>query len=66
MENCGCKKVVRWLTAKAGEKSIADITNYLFEWQDNLEQGAENWLVNHGCNRTASHWTVKTASFIFL
>ncbi|OTN82231.1 hypothetical protein [Enterococcus faecium] len=60
------KKVARWLAAKAGEKSIADITNYLFEWQDNLEQGAENWLVNHGWNRTTAHWTVKTASFIFL
>lgn len=60
------KKVARWLAAKAGEKSIVDITNYLFEWQDNLEQGAENWLVNHGWNRTAAHWTVKTASFIFL
>ncbi|ANU71630.1 hypothetical protein [Enterococcus faecalis] len=60
------KKVAKWLAAKAGEKSIADITNYLFEWQDNLEQGAENWLVDHGWNRTAAHWTVKTASFIFL
>lgn len=60
------KKVAKWLAAKAGEKSIADITNYLFEWQDNLEQGAENWLVAHGWNQTAAHWTVKTASFIFL
>lgn len=61
------KKVAKWLAAKAGEKSIADITDYLFEWEDNLEQGAENYLVDKcGWNRTAAHWTVKTASFIFL
>ncbi|WP_159591064.1 hypothetical protein [Streptococcus halichoeri] len=60
------KKVARWLAIKAGTKSVSDITNYLFEWQDNLEQGAENWLVEQGWNRAAAHWTVKTASFIFL
>lgn len=60
------KKIAKWLVAKTGEKTVSDVTNYLFEWQDNLEQGAENWLVNHGWNRTAAHWTVKTASFIFL
>lgn len=60
------KKVARWLAAKVATKSVSDITNYLFEWQDNLEQGAENWLVEQGWDRTAAHWTVKTASFIFL
>lgn len=60
------KKIAKWLVAKTGEKTVSDVTNYLFERQDNLEQGAENWLVNHGWNRTKAHWTVKTASFIFL
>ena len=60
------KKVARFLAGKLGQKSLVEVTNYLFEWQDNLEAGAENYLVKHGWNRTTAHWTVKTASFIFL
>lgn len=60
------KKVARWLADKVGEKSVSSVTNYLFEWQDNLKQGDENYFIHHGWNRTATHWAVKTASFIFL
>lgn len=60
------KKVARFIATKLGQKSLVEVTNYLFEWQDNLETGAENYLVKYGWNRNLAHWTVKTASFIFL
>ncbi|CIW11511.1 hypothetical protein OLF72_10435 [Streptococcus pneumoniae] len=60
------KKVARFLAAKVGQKSVVEITDYLFEWQDNLEAGAENYLVQYGWDRNIAHWTIKTVSFIFL
>ena len=60
------KKVARFLAKKVAQKSVVEITNYLFEWQDNLEAGAENYLVEQGWDRNIAHWTIKTASFIVL
>lgn len=58
------KKLAKWLAAKVGSKTIADITDYLFGWQDDLQTGAENFLVDHGWNRTVAHWSVKSIMFV--
>ncbi|MCY9512239.1 hypothetical protein M5W68_20225 [Paenibacillus larvae] len=59
------KKAAKILAAKLGEKSIADIADYLFDWEDNLQQGIENYLVDKaGWNTTVAHWTAKTIMFI--
>ncbi|MDA2566429.1 hypothetical protein PDQ34_21010 [Bacillus cereus] len=59
------KKAAKLLAAKIGSKSVADITDYLFEWEDNLEQGMQNYLVYKlGWNKTAAHWTAKSVMFI--
>lgn len=66
-KNTDVTRAAKWLAGVIGSKSISDITDYLFKWQDDLEKGCENFLVEQcGWNRTAAHWTVKTASFIFL
>ncbi|MED3352976.1 hypothetical protein P4388_31140 [Bacillus thuringiensis] len=59
------KKAAKLLAAKIGSKSVADITDYLFEWEDDLQQGMENYLVYKlGWNKTAAHWTAKSVMFI--
>lgn len=59
------KKAAKLLAAKIGSKSVADITDYLFEWENDLQTGMENYLVYKlGWNRTAAHWTAKSVMFI--
>ena len=66
-KSAAVKKAAKWLAGVIGSKSVADITDYLFEWQDDLEAGCENFLVDEcGWDEDVAHWTVKTASFIFL
>lgn len=50
---------------KMAEKGIADLTDYLFEWQGALQDGIENFLVNNwGWSTTAAHWVAKTIMFV--
>lgn len=59
------KKAAKKFGMKIGEKSIADFTDYLFDWEDNIQGGIESFLVNEwGWNRTAAHWTAKTIMFV--
>lgn len=59
------RKAAQILAAKIGSKSVADITNYLFEWEDDLQEGMEHYLVDElGWNETAAHWTAKSVMFV--
>ncbi|QWQ38597.1 hypothetical protein KMP11_06525 [Gemella sp. zg-570] len=59
------KKIAKWISLKVGEKSVAEITDYLLEWEDDLQTGIENFLVEYcGFSRGSAHWTAKTAMFI--
>ncbi|RGB74915.1 hypothetical protein [Anaerococcus nagyae] len=59
------KKAAKKFGVKMGEKGIADLTDYLFEWEDDLQNGIENFLINKwGWNKTAAHWTAKTIMFV--
>lgn len=50
---------------KMAEKSFADFTDYLFEWQGKVQDGIESFLINSwGWNKTASHWSAKTIMFV--
>lgn len=59
------KKLAVFLAAKTGAKSISDITNFLFSWEDDLQEGATEYLVNNGWNHDVAYWTVKSAIFLF-
>lgn len=50
---------------KMAEKTVADWTDYLLGWQDDLQDGIENFLIDKcGWNREAASWTAKTIMFI--
>ena len=64
-KSAAIRKVAKWIAAKVGSKSVADITDYLFEWEDDLQKGIENWLVEKtGMLRSDAYWIAKTAMFI--
>ena len=47
------------------EKSLCDLYDYLIEWQDDLENGIKNFLINkYNWNQTAANWTAKSIMFI--
>jgi hypothetical protein len=58
-------KACKMFGVKMAEKSLADFTDFLFEWQGNLQDGIENFLITRwNWNETAAHWTAKTIMFI--
>lgn len=58
------KKACKMFGLKMGEKSFADFTDYLFEWEGDLQTGIENSLMKVGMPKTAAHWTAKTIMFV--
>lgn len=59
------KKAAKILAAKLGEKSIADIADYLFDWEDNLQQGIENYLVDNSSPLDSKNYYVYPILKIF-
>lgn len=58
-------KAAKMFGMKMAEKELADFADYLFEWQGDLQDGIENFLVyNWGWSRDAAHWAAKTIMFI--
>lgn len=58
-------KAAKLFGVKISEKSIADFSDFLFGWQDDLENGIKTFLVkNLGWNSTAAEWTAKTIMFV--
>ena len=47
-----------------GQKSIAEISDFLFGWQDDLEAGIAAYLLRNGWNREVANWTAKSIMFI--
>lgn len=61
------KKAAEIIAAKTGEKSVAEVTDFLFEWEDDLQTGMEKALVKYGhFNDTVAHWTAKSVMFVLL
>jgi len=59
------KKAAALIAAKVGSKTVADITNFLFSWEDDLQMGIEKALIKYGhFNKTVAHWTAKSIMFI--
>ncbi|MGG0256904.1 hypothetical protein ABEY61_28330 [Bacillus toyonensis] len=59
------KKAAQLLAIKIGSKSVADITDYLLSWEDDLQQGMENYLVYElGWDQSVAYWTAKSVMFI--
>ncbi|CAK1250505.1 hypothetical protein [Fructobacillus fructosus] len=58
------KAAARILAAKLGEKSVADWTDFLFDWEDNFEGGIRYALIHYGnFNSTAAYWTARSIVF---
>lgn len=58
------KKAAKLLAAKVGSATIAEVTDFLFGWQNDLQTGMEVFLINHGWNKTVAHWTAKSIMFV--
>src|SRR5699024_7291222 len=60
------KYAARILGTKLSEKGLADIIDYLTDFEDDLQTGFENAFVKYlHVSRTAAHWAAKTIMFIF-
>lgn len=58
-------KATKIFGVKLKEKAISDFTDFLFEWQDSLQNGIEYFLANKlGWNSSAAHWAAKTIMFV--
>ncbi len=58
-------KACKMFGVKMAEKSLADFSDFLFEWQGDLQDGIENFLINYwNWNETAAHWTAKSIMFV--
>lgn len=59
------KAIAKLIIAKTGEKSAADVTDFLFGWEGDLQSGIEHYLVHHEhWNKTVAYWTAKSIMFI--
>lgn len=59
------RKAEKKFGVKMGQKTLAEFTDYLFEWEGKIQDGIENFLVHKwGWNRKAAHWAAKTIMFI--
>ncbi|MBM7647011.1 hypothetical protein JOD45_003246 [Scopulibacillus daqui] len=59
------KAAAKMIAAKCGEKSVADITDFLFEWEDDLQTGIEKSLIKYGhFNKKVAKWTAKSIIFV--
>jgi hypothetical protein len=59
------KAVAKLVASKVGEKSVADVTDFLFSWEGPLQDGIEYYLIHYGhFNSTVAHWTAKSIMFI--
>ena len=58
------RKAASLLAKKMGQKSIAEISDFLFGWQDDLEAGIAAYLLRNGWNRDVTNWTAKSIIFI--
>ena len=58
------RKAASLLAKKMGQKSIAEISDFLFGWQDDLEAGIAAYLLRNGWNREVANWTAKSIMFI--
>ncbi|MBF6978223.1 hypothetical protein IU403_03585 [Aerococcaceae bacterium zg-BR22] len=58
------KKAARLHAQKLGQKSLAEITDFLFGWQDNLEEGMARFLLRSGWNKDVAYWTAISIMFI--
>lgn len=58
-------KACKMFGVKMAEKSLVDFSDFLFEWQGDLQDGIENFLINRwNWNETAAHWTAKSIMFV--
>lgn len=58
------KKAARFISKKLGTKTVAEISDFLFGWQDNLEEGIALLLLRNGWNREVARWTARSIMFI--
>lgn len=59
------KTVAKLVASKVGEKSVSDVTDFLFSWEGPLQDGIEYYLIHYGhFNPTVAHWTAKSIMFI--
>lgn len=58
------RKAASLLAKIMGQKSIAEISDFLFGWQDDLEAGIAAYLLRNGWNRDVANWTAKSIMFI--
>ena len=58
-------KAAKAIGIKISEKTFADFTDFLFDWQGNLQDGIESFLINYlKFNETVAYWTAKTIMFV--
>lgn len=58
-------KAAKAIGIKISEKTFADFTDFLFDWQGNLQDGIESFLINYlNFNETVAYWTAKTIMFV--
>ncbi|WP_031556628.1 hypothetical protein [Lachnospira multipara] len=57
-------KALKAAGVKVTEKGLADITNFLFEWEGPLQDGIEQALISIGAPKTVAHWSAKTIMFV--
>lgn len=58
-------KAEKAIGIKISEKTFADFTDFLFDWQGNLQDGIESFLINYlKFNETVAYWTAKTIMFV--
>lgn len=57
--------LAKFLKSIGISKGVVGITNYLFEWENDLQKGIEEFLYRYTpLNRTLAYWTAKTIMFI--
>lgn len=58
-------KAAKWVGGKFTEKAMAGLTDYLFDWQDDLKEGIRSFLVDRlGWADWVARWAAKTIMFL--
>ncbi|ETW67312.1 hypothetical protein N577_013645 [Lacticaseibacillus rhamnosus 2166] len=59
------KAAAKVLGAKMGEKTLSDWVNYLTNFEGDMQDGIQSFLVTQmGWNSTAAYWTARTIVFL--
>jgi len=59
------KEIIKITAGVLGEKTAADLSDFLFGWEGSLQSGIEHYLVKKcGWNKTAAYWYAKSVIFI--